>query len=1392
MTFKSFRSNFSLISRHDFCQKSRNRKGTKRHLEFFAGELEKRQLLATFTYSENVLTVIADTDLEEISIASITDYGNYTLTTTSVFSGSDIIGELEGNGTSSLTVYSNLSLNSIQVLDNPANTGASFVFNTSSGNFIDSLSVDFTNANTGLISVGTPIQFTGGANLSLSNANNQVSILDSLSANESSSLSISGRYIDLTTATIATEDGLLSLNADYGTQQSGDFKGVLINQSLLSTAGGSIRISGRGGDAGSTQYGVKINQSSITTTGPGDITINANSGVGNVGDNTGAFFNESHLTTENGTISLQSSSLGNGDLDFGISLLDSSFEVASQGNIQLVGNSGSGNGIDQIGVKLNNTSLTVATGNISIAGTSAGNGTNDLGIWLVGGSQANITNQGNITIMGQGGSGGDPTNLGACMANSCLSVNSGQVEIAADSLFIDTDVIVAANNSGTISVHTMGAGIILGSNNTATALGLTNETINQFSASTISLGNPSTANISIVEPISISGNLALIATGPISESANGSLFVSDSTSINAFENEIALNNATNDFGTVTASGTNITLVDTNALTLGSIAGNGTVQITAQNVTITSTVNATLSGSVLLIPASGTAVDLGTKSAGNFGLTYTEIGNITANVLTIGYSSTGAIVNTAAISRTGNLTLVSSSSITQTTPGNLTISGTANFVSLGAGTAGNITLGNSTNNFGTVKAIGTNITIADSDSITLSNITASGGLTVSGNVSASEITVTGPILATGSAAISLTGRNILILNTSIISNSGDIVLDSNSGTKTGTFSGIRLGNDNDSPANISTTSGNITLIGRGGNTGTDGRGVAILGSSIIGGGGAGKTMNITGYGGNSSEGSKGVNVFNPATRITSTGADINIIGYGGSNGSDNYSIGVDFQRGNVNTTGAGNINVQGYGNSSAGVNIEGGTNITALGTGAISLTGNLSSSATSLRIWDANVVSSGGTISLISDDITISTTQANVNATSSGTVVMKPLNAGTAINLGTTISGSEINRITAGCLTIGSASAGNILVSDAIDRSNSSLGTNLSLISAGTITSTGAGNLAVSGTANFVSSGTGTAGNITLNNATNDFGTVKACGTNITVADSNDLVLSGVTGANISATAGGALTSNAVGMVASGNVNLTANGLLSIGGNAINATSGTGTISLTSSNGSIVHNAGQISAKNDISLNAYGNITIGASGISTSTGTGNVTLISSNDFIYVGGAGISASRNVNLTAAGLVTVTNNAINATYGTGTVSLTSTNNSIVHSGNPIQGKGDITLTASGNVAVGGNITNAAGAGNNTIRITAQNVTITSSVNATSSGSVQLIPTSGTVVDLGTKSTGNFGLTSTEIGNITAGVLTIGNSTTGAIVNTAAISRTNAALGTNLTLISGSSITQT
>ncbi|MFM7317588.1 MAG: beta strand repeat-containing protein, partial [bacterium] len=222
---------------------------------------------------------------------------------------------------------------------------------------------------------------------------------------------------------------------------------------------------------------------------------------------------------------------------------------------------------------------------------------------------------------------------------------------------------------------------------------------------------------------------------------------------------------------------------------------------------------------------------------------------------------------------------------------------------------------------------------------------------------------------------------------------------------------------------------------------------------------------------------------------------------------------------------------------------------------------------------------------------------------------------TAANLG--LSQAELNNITAGTLVIGNNTTGSIVNTASISRANATLGTNLTLISGNSISQSGAGNLTISGMANFVAGGSGASADLTLNNATNNFGTVTATGANITIADASALTITDIV--------------------------------------------------------------------------------------------------------------VKDSQNQN-----------------------------------------------------------------GNGTVSITAQNLTLTGNLIAGLAGVVNLLPTAGLIVDLGVKSTGNFGLLASEINRITAGTLVIGSNTAGAILNTVPIDRSNATLGRNLTLISGSTITQT
>jgi hypothetical protein len=103
----------------------------------------------------------------------------------------------------------------------------------------------------------------------------------------------------------------------------------------------------------------------------------------------------------------------------------------------------------------------------------------------------------------------------------------------------------------------------------------------------------------------------------------------------------------------------------------------------------------------------------------------------------------------------------------------------------------------------------NITVANSASfINGSNL----NLTTAGT----QITVSSRTSANSTGSISLTGRNIVVTG-NISTEAGDISLTGNNGTyRTGTFDGVQISG---AAVNLNTTSGNITIDGRGGSTTT---------------------------------------------------------------------------------------------------------------------------------------------------------------------------------------------------------------------------------------------------------------------------------------------------------------------------------------------------------------------------------------------------------------------------------------------------------------------------------------------------------------------------------------------------------------------------------------------
>ncbi len=172
----------------------------------------------------------------------------------------------------------------------------------------------------------------------------------------------------------------------------------------------------------------------------------------------------------------------------------------------------------------------------------------------------------------------------------------------------------------------------------------------------------------------------------------------------------------------------------------------------------------------------------------------------------------------------------------------------------------------------------------------------------------------------------------------------------------------------------------------------------------------------------------------------------------------------------------------------------------------------------------------------------------------------------------------------------------VVDSDDIDL-GASTATNLDVTAGGAVTDSGP--LNVTGTAS-VDADTNA---ITLDETTNDFGTVELTGSDVTVVDSDDIDLGASTATNLDVTAGGAVTD-------SGPLNVTGTASVDAGTNAITldeTTNDFGTVELTGSDVTVVD-----SDDIDLGASTATNLDVTAGGAVTDSGTLNVTGTASVD------------------------------------------------------------------------------------------------------------------------------------------------------------------------------------
>jgi len=370
------------------------------------------------------------------------------------------------------------------------------------------------------------------------------------------------------------------------------------------------------------------------------------------------------------------------------------------------------------------------------------------------------------------------------------------------------------------------------------------------------------------------------------------------------------NNATTNFGTVTFTGSNVTIVETSSMTVsGASSATGNLNLTA-NGFMNQAAGSSITGNAAATFNAGAGNDITFNNAANdFGSVAITAGNV------VNLFDTNTLV-LAASAVSGNYTVAANGSIT--TSGNLALNGTASTIHAQTASA-DLTISHNINH---ATNAGTLILRADR------NVAFATG----GNVASTGVTLDVTVNADRDGASG--GAISMASGTQILSNGGNIVL---GGGSAGTGAAVGV---------------------------TGGAGIALTGATLDAGAGA-----ITLQGNGSATGGIGITLGTSTLRSTSGTIDITGVGVTAGNAGVQLTGGTT-----VGATGSGNVRLTGTGATGAdsGVATSGGTNVlgNAAASGDIllrSLGGNISTDATILTTGNvtfnspAGVAQTGGSV-----------------------------------------------------------------------------------------------------------------------------------------------------------------------------------------------------------------------------------------------------------------------------------------------------------------------------------------------------------------------------------------------------------------------------------------------
>ena len=1098
---------------------------------------------ATLTQANNFNTLSLSggsaqiNDADGIVLGSTNLTGSLVMTTAGDITQSDVI---EVDGATSLTAttaditldnssndFFSLALNAVNAAIEDSNglTLAASVLSgtldvTSGGDLTQSDAIDVDGATTLTANGDITLEYAGNDFSSLSASATNLSVRDvnalsiaALNVNDldiaiGGDLSQTGAFIIANTASIDTGSATLTqannfntLSLNGGSAQINDIDDIVLGSSYLT---GALAVTAAGNI---TQSGSIDVDGATSLTASADITL----------DNSGNDFLSLALDAVNAVIEdsnslmlAASTLIGNLDISSGGDLtqsdaidVDGATTLTANGDIRL---ENAANDFD---------SLTVSATNLSVRDINA------LSI-----SALNVNDLGVIT-------GGELTQTGAFIASNTTSIDASSA------------ILTQSNDFNTLSL------------NGGSAL------INDVNG--IELGNTD-----------LTGSLTVTAGANITQS--GVVEVDGLTDLTATNADITLENAGNDFSSVSASATNVRLSDINALSIGALNVNDLSITTAGVLTqtgkfiVANTAHIDASSAVLTQDNNFNTLSL---NGGSFQLNDVDAIELGSSDLT------GALVITAA----GNITQ----------SGAVEVDGTTNLTATNA----DITLENASNDFSAVSAIAANVYLRDSNALSVGalnvtdlSITTGGALTQTGafivantaNIDAGSAILTqannfntlslngGSVQVNDMDAIELGSSDLtgvlIVTAAGNITQSGAVEVDGTT-SFTATNADITLENASNDFSNVSAIANNLRL--------RDANSMSVGALSV-------NDLNLTTGGALTQDGAFVVaNTANvdAGSAILTQANNFKTLSLNGGSAQVNDANGVVL--GNTDLTGILTVTAAGSITQSGAIEVDGATSLTATNADiTLDNTANdfssLSATANNLSVRDTNALSLGALnvndLSITAGGTLIQTGEFVVNNIASidaGSAILTQGNNFNTLSLnGGSAQVNDIDGIVLGSTDlIGSltvTAAGNITQSDAIEvdgatsltaanadiildnSSNDFFSIALNAVNAviedsngltlaasalsGTLGITSGGDLIQSDAVDVDGATTLTVtGDITLENSGNDFNSLSATATNLSVRDTNALSMGIVNVNDLSVAAGGALTQTGAFVVA---------------------------------------------------------------------------------------------------------------------------------------------------------------------------------------------------------------------------------------------------------------------